>query len=280
MTSILFTGLENRIKPLGFGDFANYMLACKCKAKELNCDEIWSVFPHLSGEFKDEKNRTFQNVNQLDIKYIRADDLEKERNKFDIVYELYTNKKQIVSVYSALNEAYIKFGKYETFKNERKDIKDKYILFHNRFNPQNKGRNTDQNDLLYLISNIKNLLGDKYQYWRIGEPSEYDHLFDKIVPYLYDDIDSFIDIVRNCSFVIGSSSGVFPYAQIFNNVPFIAFSCEYPDPYFHYNICSKISLDYGVRFLEFMGDKFYGKYMKQSPPTINQLKEMFEKEGL
>jgi len=280
MTSVIFTGLENRQKPFGFGDFANYILLCNCRAKELNCNKIGAVFPILAGEFKNESNREVQKIDNINIEFIRIKDLEKRRTEFDIEDVVYYPKKQIISIYNYLNYYYLTYKKYEVFDNIKDNIGKNYILFHYRFNNNNKNRNASIQELNILLNYCKELLGDKCEYWKTGEVCTLDNKFDNVIDISYDNINLINNLVRNSSFIIASSSGVFPYAQLYNNAPFFVFSCGYPDPYHHFNDCSKIPLDYGERSLQFMGEKFYGKFIKGELPKLEEVKNMFIKEGL
>jgi hypothetical protein len=282
MTSIFIKGIEKRDKIFGFGDFASYSLACRCKAKEMGCDEIWAVFPKLAGVFKNEENRMFQEVKQLNINFIKKTETYKYEGKFDIEYELYNEYMGTPSITNYLNYYYLKYGKYETYENLEKLENKKYVLFHVRNIPGKNKRNLKMSDLEPVFIMITKLLGDKYEYWKIGEPCPLDNLFDKVIPNSYDDIESFINLIGRCSLFIGSSSGPFSYVQLFDNIPYMIIGCIYPDPYLHgpRAFIGNASLKYGTRAYEFMGNKFYGKYMTNQPPSISDIREMISKEKL
>lgn len=269
MTSILFTGVESRgEKPLGFGDFAYYMLACNCRAKELGFDKIYAVFPKLEGPFVDIKNRELQTFKMIPIEFINKESIDNiQVDKREVIYET-----DISSIYNYLNYYFIKYNRVERFKKERDILSKKYIIMqYRKINGKGEDRNSSM-DFLFTFNNIKSLLEDKYKYIKCGEYCKYDNMFDEVLPLMYDNVDKFIYIIRNSSLIISSHSGVYAYALLFEDIPYFCIDVVFKE--------DKEENPYLNRW-KFDGSKYKDTYYTRgNPPSKEVLSNYFKKVGL
>jgi hypothetical protein len=92
-------------------------------------------------------------------------------------------------------------------------IKDKskcpYILFHYRKSEQQRQQYRNLPDEWYIdiLNKLKELYGEKFKYYKIGEKSEFDNIFDKVYGYFPRNIDNMFKLIVNSELYIGSSSG-------------------------------------------------------------------------
>ena len=134
--------------------------------------------------------------------------------------------------YRYLNLYYLDTGKAPYLTDNRTWKGTPYIIFHYRhmgesFNHicvHNPFRNSVFTDFENIFNLYRNQYGDKYEYWKIGEPSPIDSEFDHILPPMWDDIDGFAKIVRNASMMITAQSGPNAYAIFHNDTPCIVTS--------------------------------------------------------
>ena len=87
---------------------------------------------------------------------------------------------------------------------------------------------TSLRDLEHVLNVLKGYLGDKFEYWKIGEPCDLDVKFDRVVPLMYHDLDGFVKIIGDCSLLVGSHSGVRAIAFHIPNLPIIEI-CMLPE---------------------------------------------------
>jgi len=240
---ILFRGYETLTsREVGWGDAFEYDLACYLYAKQKGYkdNDIYIVFPRFGYE-----TRIFGSISKDKYEYqptkflpwnhySRLDDINKDEWKEiidttqpDSLYEGFPGI-QKTGVY-----IYMYFNIYERLYNKRpylnvpRTYKGKpYIIFQSRNNNMGsfvRQRVTNEDNLMYIYKTIKDHLGDKYEYWKTGEPTSIDDEFDKIIPLMYDNLDGFVEIIRNSSLVVGTHSGPPQIAFYFEDVPVIRF---------------------------------------------------------
>jgi hypothetical protein len=117
-----------------------------------------------------------------------------------------------------------KYNKLEYFSPLKEEIKKKYIVFQYRNvkkeDQYNFQRGISKDYLLDIYYNLKSLLGDEYEFWKIGEEfseedKELEKLFDRIIPMEYGNLITLFKVIRNSSLMIGLHSGPSAIARMF-----------------------------------------------------------------
>ena len=240
--SILYRGYEKLPnRAVGWGDAFEYDLACYLHAKEKGYkdEDIYIVFPRFgyeSDKWGDLGDKYYyQPTNFLPWNhYPRNKEIDKfeweeiiDTTQQDSLYEGFPGiQKTGVYIYMYFNIYHYIYKKRPYLDIPRTNKDKSYILFQTRNNNMgsfSNARITNEDNLLYMYNNIKDKLGDKYEYWKTGEPTSIDDRFDNIVPMMYDDLDLFMEIIRNSSLVVGTHSGPPQMAFYFEDVPVIRF---------------------------------------------------------
>ena len=116
--------------------------------------------------------------------------------------------------------------KKEPYLDIPRDYKGKqYIIFQWRESLLGAGKHrlTQASEFKYLYDTISKHFGEKYEYWKMGEPCQYDELFDKVIPIEYNSLDNFVRNIRNSSLIVGAHSGPPAMAFYFEDVPIIRY---------------------------------------------------------
>jgi len=236
MSRILFRGfdlLPNRV--VGYADIFVYSLACYLKGKKREYNNIDIIFPRFGYDSRwniPRENQIWQKTSFLPWTWINRE-LKINENKYDSI--IYTNRKNsLYKGYPGLNSSgrffyayldiYYKLTGKEPVLNIPREKQDKpYILLQYRDirGKNSEIRNTNVKRLLTIYDIIKEKYGDRFSYYKIGEPSPIDDRFDKSIPLMYGDVDNFCKLIRNSSLLVSGHSGPQGISLCFPDVPTI-----------------------------------------------------------
>jgi len=237
--TILFRGYEKLPKrTIGFADIFRYSLACYFKARNMGYDKVYIVFPPLGYESKRWKlsvdDWNWQQTYYLPWKYYPRNKDINDKNWDKVIdtsqpNSLYPGFPGVQHtcryIYQYFDLYYLKYGKgLPVLYLRREKVLKSYIIFQNRNNKlgvRARDRITSINDINKVYDIVRNHLGDKYEYWKMGEPSDIDSEFDKVIPMMYNNIDEFTRLVRNCSLIVGGHSGPRCFAFHIPDIPII-----------------------------------------------------------
>lgn len=221
----------------GWTDAFEYSLGCYLHAKEKGYKDkdINIVFPRFGYEkYIDIEDKE---VNQQPTKFFPWKYLPNNiypSNEYDEIVDT-TKKNSLYEGYPGIGKHcwfmhlffevyYKKYNKEPYFNIERDNIDNPYILVHyrgDRIGAFHKERETPLNELKYILKIIRE--NTNLDIWKIGESCSIDDKFDKLIPYMYGDLDSFSRLVRNSSLLIGSHAGPPAVGNFFKDLPLIRF---------------------------------------------------------
>jgi len=240
---ILFTGYEQlNWRHVGWVDLFTYSLTCYQVAKLQGYEDknIYIVFPRVGYETNkwgllSEEDFHWQKTEFLPWQYYeRGKQINPEEwdtiintTKRDSLFEGFPGIQDSGAYLNIYGDIHYKTTGIKPYLNTTREKLDKpYILFQYRdskLGGYTKHRITPIDQFEYIYDIIKEYLGAKYEYWKIGEPSGIDSKFDKVIPMMLNDFDGFIKLVRNSSMIIGSHSGPPLLGYYFKDVPVIRF---------------------------------------------------------
>jgi len=238
----------------GIGDYAGYLLYCKCKIKILDCDLIIDKdIPYLN----------LKNIKNVDFMEHPVDN---------------------GMTYKYINYYIHRYGDLEYFDIPREPQEKPYIIF--QYRNTRVARNTNKEEFINVFQITKQLLGDKYSYVVTGEPpTEVITMFDKFVKN-YGNAGDIAKFIRNSSLLISSHSGIQTYAIFFNDVPNLSV-CMNADLDYYLNkekwktAFSKGNPEFGEYYLDAYKNKtFGGKFPIGVPPTKEYLEDFFKRNNL
>jgi hypothetical protein len=200
-------------------------------------------------------------------------------------------KKLMGSVGSFLYMDYYvrKYGELEYYNPPKADISKKYIImqYRNVNNMKVLGGNMKKSYFLSMYNDLKDLLGDKYEFLKLGEdllPEDKDlePLFDKIIPVDYN-LDILFPTIRNSSAVISQHSGINFVALLFG-IPTME-TCINPavHPRFSRNHWShRWGCPKGTLFFETYNSKIWGGWFCSDypPPSKEHFKDFLTRNGV
>jgi len=154
-------------------------------------------------------------------------------------------------------------------------------------NKKTIGHNMNKEYFLSIYRNLKELLGDEYEFWKIGEDllpedEELIDLFDKTIPCDYN-MRTLFRVIRNSSMVISQHSGIHLLALLFG-IPVME---TYIDKNVHQSFSKNVWVDgWGgddsTLFLNTYEDKIWGGHFTSNnpPPSKLYLKEFLTRNEL
>jgi len=241
MKRILFRGhdiLKNR--SAGWADLFFYDYACYLVGKDKGYDDTHVVFPRFSYEYQRWGKLSHEDYHWQKIEFLPWKHYPRGKKVILDEWDEIIDTTQPNSLYGGFpgiaktaRYIYIFFDIYYSLKGVKpfldvpRDYNGKpYVIFQYRSNALGSFTNeriTPMDEFKYIYDTVKEHLGNKYEYWKMGEPCSMDSCFDRIVPSMYHDIDGFMKILRNSSLVVGSHSGPPSMAYFFKDVPVIQF---------------------------------------------------------
>lgn len=238
---ILFKGFESTTRGPGLGDLFDFSQSCYLKGKDIGYDDIHIVFPRI-GTWGNEKygiskeDYNWQKTEFLPWKwYPRNKDI--DENEWDKIVDmiqpnsLYDGFPGIDAFFWYVTQYlgyYFKDKKLSPCIQVKRDTRKHYILFHYRtdfpggFN--NNDRTTSLSQFQSLFYFIKEILGDEYSYWKIGDSCPIENQFDGVIPNRYDKLDELAKLICNASLIVPSQSGIWEIASLMPNLPMIGTS--------------------------------------------------------
>jgi len=253
---LLVRGFEKKPnRTLGFGDVFLYYALCYLKGKELGCEEVYIIRP-ICGMAK---IMGYNEPSDRLTRYLPVNILPINTNINESIYDEIIDISQPDTLFPGFRgmdihfwetQLYLNYYYYNIDKNiyldiDRDDIENKYILIQYR----NAGRiyppqNTNNEEFIKLFNLLKEILGNKYKFIRVGDKSPIDDKFDEFITPNWD-VDSFAKLVRNCSLLVSCHSGVQEFASLFKDVPIIVFGAYGPE-----------SLSSKEKFKRICGDRY------------------------
>jgi len=238
MRRILFRGFDidqNRIA--GFGDAIHYGTVCYLKGKTLGFEDIHIVFPrfNVGAQKISEESFNWQETDYLPWNWY-------PRNKpidiqeWDAIIDT-TSPNSLYDGFLGIRAPFWHISQYlGIYYKEtglppllgKRENPSEYILFHFRDSSvggyANNARCTVLGEFEYIVKTIKGMLGKKYQYWKIGNPSSIDDEFDRVIPDMYNKMDDFVRLLSDSSLVVSSHSGPGAVAFLIGDLPIIMIS--------------------------------------------------------
>jgi hypothetical protein len=303
MSNILFITSRFNLVIGGIGDLCGSFIAYKCKAKELSCDDIYILdYPMYATHRIAENNMarkyfqvTEENLKYLGIKKFSEDTV--DNKKFDYVIQPYLSDYIVgaenvpittTGFFKYIDYYVRKYGDMEFYEPKREGVGKKYIVlqYRNVRNKKTLGGNMDKNYFLSIYNNLKNLLGGKYEFWKMGEEfieedKDLEPLFDKIIPMDYD-LSKLFPIIRNSSMTISQHSGIVIAAFLFGIPTMEVYIKEEVHPYFNKTYWKTTDSSENNAFLGTYNVKRYGGEFssKMPPPSKSFLEEFLIKNEL
>ena len=227
-------------RTLGFGDMMYYFMVCYFRGKYLGYDEIHTFKPLYHPKVINiGDSNTWQSTPYLPITLLKQPVYDAE---YDLVLDISVPgslfeghkgmHKHFWETCRYLNLYYLNTNKAPYLTDKRTWKGTPYIIFQYRYMDKsfdnicvhNPYRNTSFTDFEDIFNLFRNQYGDKYEYWKIGEPTPIDDKFDYILPPMWNDIDGFAEIVRNTSMLVTAQSGPNAFSIFHNNTPCIVIS--------------------------------------------------------
>ena len=296
---ILFHGYEKLPdRHIGWGDAFMYLYACylEGKRKGYKDKEIYIVFPRIGYDPRHVDNIKENSGFYQPTKYLPWNNYSRVKIIEEEEWDELVDTSEIGSLYPSfpgINRTgwyiYIYFDiyKYITGNIPHLDLpkthKGKpYILFHyrgDRVGAFHKERETPINEFDYIFNIIKEHLGDKYEYWKIGEISDIDDKFDKVIPYMYGDLDGFMELLCNSSMLVGSHAGPSTAALLIKDLPVIRFGMI--DEYNTLNpriLRKEIKLDFILKKygIDYTPSYDYGNHLSALKGNLPKKKDILE----
>ena len=233
MSKILFiiSGKERR---LGLGDVAMIASPVYYRGMELGFNDITLQWPDIVTGPNHEKVKCPKDT-ILPIKFIEREKINKD--EYDKILDLKdkgtlylgfpgidynpdsdaTEIKNMFGVYN-FNNMYSYITKTSPiFYVDKEKLKKPYVLLHHRDYEKHPTRNSNETTTLLVFKILREMLGDKYEIWKMGEPTLFDDKFDKVLPTFNDDPGEYFKVINNSSMVLGNGqSGVTVTANFFN----------------------------------------------------------------
>lgn len=234
---------------LGWGDLIIYSVVCYLRAKDFKCDDVHIILPEFK-QWDSDGNGKDANISQEDFDYLpwkyhpshKPIDIEEwdiimNTSLYGSLYNGFPGLNYAVAyggwfMYKFLERRYqeTKIAPYLNIPREEREIP--YILFHFRKAKEGNGfekRNIDIHSFTKIYKIIKDELGNNFEYWKIGEESDIDNEFDKIIRNNYE-INSNAKLIRNSSLAIGGSTGGIAFSYFFSDTPLISIDRDNFDP--------------------------------------------------
>lgn len=242
--TVLFRKGQIQQQKMRLGEVFELIRACYFRGKELGYSngDIYFEWPKricFDGTYRYGRYYPFPTHSELPIQFVDYENV--DLSKFDKIYDLnqygvfYENSPPIylpiltedmiltdqikcyISHLSYLNKYYLEtkerpifnIPKDETVDNPSSilEVKKSYILFHVRIANWSEYRNPDLNVYKDVVLKIKEIYGDKYEYWKCGETcNDIDSLFDRVLPY-FKELDNVIKQFNNASLIVCADSG-------------------------------------------------------------------------
>jgi len=249
MNKILFHGYEKCNQGVRWGDLILYLYICKIKAKDLGYDKIDVVYPKLL--YDEPYGKLFYNNysistgqdSGLETIYIRSNNEDIRLEEYEATIDT-TQKHSLYEDFPGIESGPASYSLYPEIVYNEKGLflemnptnKGKYILVYVRqfhidklnkdllFNDVNKYYRKLRNSNLIITKMIVNYIrkryGDKYKIIGTGDHSKIDNIFDEWIEVDYN-LKNNIELVMNCSLVIGQPSGPICTAYFIKDLPII-----------------------------------------------------------
>jgi len=223
MSKILFT-IRGKPRTLGMGDIA--MLACPVyfRGRSLGYDEVYLEWPNIVTGPKYKKVRCPKKT-IIPVNFIKRSDIRKKdfdeildlRDKH-VLFNFYpgidldTEGKKTKSLYGIynFNNLYLySTGIKPVFKVDKDKLEKPYIIIHHRNYKTAQFRNSKEETTKIVLDLLRDTLGDKYEIWKMGEPTSFDEEFDRVTTINYNDVNEYFKTINNSSMVLGNGqSGI------------------------------------------------------------------------
>jgi len=244
MNKILFRGFDLlRSRGVGYADVLDYSFSCFLKGKDMGYDKVYVVFPKLGNELGEhferynitEKEYNWQETNYLPWKWYPRNK-EIITSEWDLIIDT-TQPNSLYDGFPGIGAGFWNVSQYLSLYHKEKNIfpclkKMKsdipYVIFQYRTNfPRgfhSLDRVTSPKEFECIVKIVKKELGNKYEYWKIGDPCHIEEEFDRIVPPMYNNLNDFVELISKCSLIITSHSGPMNIAFIISELPIITIS--------------------------------------------------------
>lgn len=225
--AVIWSACYHRAKDLGYKD-ENIYIEWRDRIK---CDDS-DIFVPFPGKTIFPFTFVEKEFNSIGMDKI---DLFKENSLFNGYKPIQKEKtfpfsiRDYTSVYEYLNIRYYEKGEHSIMNAPKTKNREKYILFHFRDAKRTPYRNADPKIFNQLVDMVKKKFGDKYKYFKIGEPQRMvDKKFDFVAPNYRDNISEFFRIINDAEFMICASSGPNIFGQMLG-IPTIEYEIPLTD---------------------------------------------------
>lgn len=231
---LFYSSIENQ-RFLALSDILMIPQSCYFKGKELGYDNIsiqwfeknafsWNNDGSYLGNISIPKNSILpiKFINDFQEDYDLKIDISKPDSLYNGCPSLISkdiNPTRICCSY--LNKYYKDTGEKPVFNIPKTGKFGDFILLHYRHSNKEEQlvRNLDISYYISLIKKIKELYPN-IKIWKIGERSPFDNMFDKKLPYFYNNFEELLDIINECKIFICSETGTLKVGHMFN-IPII-----------------------------------------------------------
>lgn len=233
MKSIYFFDGKGIRKHCSFGQLIDIGISCYIRGKELGYDKIfvewhdinsflWTDEGTFLGNIKCPQNRVLP-ISFVDkgtkVDADKSIDISEWNSLYDGCPPLISSE-MISAVPSCnyLNKYYHEHNLSPFIELEKNQV-EPYILFHYRKSPQNRQKNRNLPDYIYLdiINILKEKFGTEFKYYKIGEKGPLDELCDKFFRYYPEDIDRLFEIIRDSFLYVGTPSGPHSFTRLIHH---------------------------------------------------------------
>lgn len=226
MSSIIFR-INGPIRQLGLGDSLYLTQVAYFRGKQLGYEDITLEWPHIvtgpKSEYVECPKDTIFPIKYITRKEFSPDDYSKIINlrEHDSLFPGFSGidknpifiingipflhiAKNFIGIYAFSNWYHETTNNRPVFNLPKDKLKKPYILFHHR-HYKNHPRDTNSEIHKPIIDYIKYKTGNKYEMWKIGEPSNDDDIYDKIIENKNSNIAEFYKLENNASYQVGGA---------------------------------------------------------------------------
>lgn len=234
MKKILFK-ISGKERTLGLGDVIMIASPVYFRGEQLGYKNITLQWPNIVTGPNYEKVKCPKRT-ILPIKFIEKENI--IESKYDKVYDLRERDalfpgypgidkdlrgneiKNIYGIYNFNNLYMYQNGKAPIFNIKKNKIEKPYVILHHRQYKKTL-RNSSEETTKKVFNILRELLKDKYEIWKMGEPTEFDYKFDKVLKPFNNNVNGYFKTINNASMVLGNGQSGITVTANFFNVPVV-----------------------------------------------------------